>query len=447
MVGSGYVGLVSGTCLSAIGHEVTCVDIDKNKIAKLQDGISPIYEPGLDRLIRQNQENERLDFSTNLKETLAGTEVVFIAVGTPQGEDGSADLKYVMSVASEIGKSADHKLLVVVKSTVPVGSCEKVQEIINGELEKRKVNFKITVASNPEFLKEGSAIADFMKPDRIVVGTINKEDGETLKKLYFPFILDDPNKILVVERSASEMIKYTSNAMLATRISFMNDLSLLCEKLGVNIDQVRIGMGSDTRVGKKFLYSGPGYGGSCFPKDVAALVRTGAENDVELKILNAVTEVNETQKNRAFQKVKNYFGNLSGKKIAIWGLSFKPGTDDVREAPSLTIVKNLLNEGAEVVAHDPQAEEEFLREMGADADKVKTVKLAYDALKDANALVLLTEWSEYKWPNWNKVSDLLKDKVIFDLRNQYHKNEIVGMGFHYECIGRPDSRSDLKKQK
>lgn len=442
MVGSGYVGLVSGTCLAEIGHEVTCVDINEEKINKLKDSISPIYEPGIEKLLRQNQEHHRLFFSTDLNESLIDCEIVFIAVGTPPGENGEADLKYVEAVAEEIGQKAKKDMLVIVKSTVPVGSCDRVERIINSSLKKRNVKLNIPVASNPEFLKEGTAISDFMRPDRIVVGLNNRQGEKEILQLYRPFTIDDPSKLLVVERKASEMIKYTANAMLATRISFMNELAQLCEKLAVNIDQVRLGIGSDARIGKKFLYAGPGYGGSCFPKDVSALRSTGAENDCEMLILKAVMEVNEKQKDFSAEKIHSYFNDLNGKTICVWGLSFKPGTDDVREAPSLKIIKKLLDWGAKVVAHDPEAIHTFRSELGEHA-MMSYADRAYEALKGADALILMTEWGEYRWPNWNKVSGLLKNKVIFDFRNQYETSMLQGLGYHYQCIGRIDSKTGL----
>ena len=445
MVGTGYVGLVSGACFSEIGHEVVCVDVNEDKINKLKDGISPIYEPGLEKLIRQNQDHGRLFFTNNLQEALAKAEIAFIAVGTPPGENGEADLKYVENVAKEISLFAKNDLLVIVKSTVPVGSCDRVETIITENLRKRKEPLEIHVASNPEFLKEGNAIADFMKPDRIVVGLKKQStrDRDKIKRLYKVFSLDDPSKLLIVERKSSEMIKYAANAMLATRISFMNELSLLCEKLKVNIDQVRLGLGSDPRVGKKFLYAGPGYGGSCFPKDVSALVQTGKKHNLDLQILNAVTDANQKQKELVSKKIINYFKeDLSHKKIAVWGLSFKPGTDDVREAPALHIIKRLLDHGATITAHDPQGQEEFQREFGSHKN-LSYSKYAYEALNGAHALVLITEWSEYRFPNWQKVAQLLKEKAVFDLRNQYDPEQLIDLGFHYQCIGRPDSITNI----
>lgn len=438
MVGSGYVGLVSGVCLAEIGHEVTCVDIDQGKIEKLREGIAPIYEPGIEKLIRQNQEHERLFFTTDLAKALQHSDVVFIAVGTPPGEDGSADLKYVMEVADSIGRLAEKDMLIVVKSTVPVGSCEKVEDAIQKQVLARRVSHRLTVASNPEFLKEGTAISDFMKPDRIVVGLKHGEGAQEVRRLYRPFIFDDPSRLLLVDRRASEMIKYAANAMLATRISFMNELSILCEKMGVNIDQVRLGVGMDPRIGKKFLYAGPGFGGSCFPKDIRALMSFAKSHDFELKLIRAADEVNEQQKAFVANKIRSYFKNIEQKVIAIWGLAFKPGTDDVREAPAKTIVRHLLDHGAKVVLHDPQAMERFREELGHH-ERLLYAEKAYQALEGADALVLVTEWSEYRWPNWDKVAQLMRQKVVFDLRNQYEAQTLINLGFHYQCIGRPDS--------
>jgi len=440
MIGTGYVGLVTGVCLAEVGHEVTCVDIDKNKIAQLEKGISPIYEPGIESLILKNLQDKRLFFTHSLEDALNKTAVIFIAVGTPPQEDGSADLQHVMSLAKTIGQKAQRDLVLIVKSTVPVGSCEKVESTVKEELKKRNVSFKITVASNPEFLKEGTAIADFMKPDRIVVGLKDKEDDEIFKQLYRPFIVDDPNRLIIVKRRSSELTKYAANAMLATRISFMNELSMLSEKLVVDIDEVRIGIGSDPRIGKKFLYAGPGYGGSCFPKDVSALVKMGQQQGLPLQILSAVQEVNQQQIRRVTAKIKEHFKDLKGLKIALWGLAFKPGTDDVREAPSKTLVETLLKQGAQIIAHDPQARHKFEEEFGSHPALSYGDK-AYDVLRNADALVLLTEWTEYKWPDWEKVSALMNQKIVFDFRNQYQFTTLTDLGFHYQCVGRPDSHA------
>lgn len=440
MVGTGYVGLVTGTCLAEVGHDVVCVDLNEQKIRMLNDGVCPIFEPGLEGMIRRNMEHERLLFATSLAEPLKNADVVFIAVGTPEGEDGSADLSYVRAVAHSLGQLVTKDLVVVVKSTVPVGTCDIVEDIIETELQKRNVKHRVIVASNPEFLKEGDAISDFMKPDRIVVGLNDLTAGDLFRDLYRPFILDDQGKLLLMDRRSSELTKYGANAMLATRISFMNEMALLCESLGANIDKVRLGIGSDARIGRKFLFAGPGYGGSCFPKDVSALLKTSVSTGVELKVLNAVTEANEKQKNMVFQKIASHFRDLAGRRLAVWGLSFKPGTDDVREAPAKVLIKRLLDAGAFVVGHDPQGQDNFAKEFG-DHERLTYAESSYDALRGADALVLVTEWSEYKRPNWDKVATLMATKALFDLRNQYESDDLISRGFHYECVGRPDSRS------
>lgn len=438
IVGTGYVGLVTGVCLAEVGHDVCCVDTNQQKIDMLNGGKVPIYEPGLDILIARNVEHERLVFTTELAKALAEVEIVFIAVGTPQGEDGSADLQYVESVAREIGKLSDHNLTVVVKSTVPVGTCARVEKVINDELAQRKAEIKIVVASNPEFLKEGDAIDDFMKPDRVVVGVEDADAKEQFRDLYRPFVLDDPGRLLIMDRYSSELTKYGANAMLATRISFMNEMSRLCDRVGANIDHVRSGMGSDSRIGKKFLFAGPGYGGSCFPKDVKALISTGDQYGTSLEVLKAVSATNIRQKEYVAEKIKAHFGSLKGKRIAVWGLAFKPGTDDVREAPAFTLVRYLLEHGADVVAHDPQATKTFADEFGQ-ADRLSYAKSAYAACQNADAVVLMTEWSEYKRPNWAKLGSFLQQKVVFDFRNQYQFERLKPMGYTYYCIGRPDS--------
>lgn len=439
VIGTGYVGLVTGTCLAEVGHTVTCVDLDERKIKTLNEGKSPIFEPGLEPLIVQNMNHERLYFTTDLERSLRGCDVAFIAVGTPEGEDGSADLKYVRAVAKEIGEKSSGNLLVIVKSTVPVGTCDIVDERIQESLRERGAKHRITIASNPEFLKEGAAVSDFLHPDRIIAGVNNTADAETLRELYSVFVIDDPAKLFIVDRRSSELIKYGSNAMLATRISFMNELSQLCEKVGADVDNVRRGMGADPRIGRKFLWAGPGYGGSCFPKDVAALVRTGDAHGVPLQILKSVTHANESQKALSAKKILNHFGgDLRGKNIAVWGLAFKPGTDDTRESPSLTIIDNLLKAGAKVIAHDPKGSENFSREIGSQAG-LSYVSSAYDALRDSDALVLVTEWPEYKRPNFEKISTLMRSKNIFDLRNQWSFKQLSALGFFYQSVGRPDS--------
>ncbi|MCX6129878.1 MAG: UDP-glucose/GDP-mannose dehydrogenase family protein [Proteobacteria bacterium] len=439
MVGTGYVGLVTGTCLAEVGHDITCVDLNQDKIRMLRDGACPIFEPGLEVMIRRNMDHERLSFTTELGASVKTAEIAFIAVGTPESEDGTADLSYVKAVASALGQVIDRDMVVVVKSTVPVGTCDMVEEILEAELKKRGKTYRVTVASNPEFLKEGDAISDFMKPDRVVVGLNDLTVADIFRDLYRPFILDDQGKLLLMDRRSSELTKYGANAMLATRISFMNEMALLCERLGANIDKVRLGIGSDARIGRKFLYAGPGYGGSCFPKDVAALLRTSASSGVELQVLNAVTAANEFQKDYVFQKIAAHFRNLSGRRIALWGLSFKPGTDDVRDSPAKGLVRRLLDAGAYVIGHDPQGQNNFAREFGQH-ERLSYAESAYDALRDVDALVLVTDWSEYKRPNWEKVQSLMKEPALFDLRNQYEVTDLIARGFHYECVGRPDSR-------
>jgi UDPglucose 6-dehydrogenase len=440
IIGTGYVGLVTGTCLADIGHNVTCVDIDSRKIDLLKSGGCPIYEPGLTELIGRSVDHERLSFTTNLNDALASSEVVFIAVGTPEGEDGSADLGYVRAVAKEIAEKAQGDLVAIVKSTVPVGTCDIVEQIINKTLADRNSSFKIEVASNPEFLKEGNAIDDFRLPDRIVCGVASEYSAGAFKSIYAPFITDDPGKLLIMDRYSSELTKYGSNAMLATRISFMNEIARLCEKVGANVDNVRRGMGSDPRIGRKFLYAGPGYGGSCFPKDVLALLKTGEKHDTDMSVLRAVTETNQKQKHYVAQKIKNYFGDLTGKKVALWGLTFKPGTDDVRETPAKTIIDVLTKNGAIIHAHDPKGIETYQRSFG-NQDNVKFFDSAYEATNKCDCLVLVTEWPEYRRPNWHKLSESLSGKVIFDLRNQYIAEDVIAAGFHYQCIGKPDSCS------
>lgn len=439
MIGSGYVGLVSGTCLAEVGHTVTCVDLNEEKIRQLQDGHSPIFEPGLESMIRRNLAHERLSFTTELGEALQEAELVFIAVGTPEGEDGSADVGYVRAAAESIGKLMAKDIIVVVKSTVPVGTCDMVEQTIRTQLEERKIkDYGVTVASNPEFLKEGNAVGDFMKPDRILVGLNESRYQDAFQKLYRPFILDDSGKLMFVDRRSSELTKYAANSMLATRISFMNELAVLCENLGANIDQVRQGVGADPRIGRKFLFPGPGYGGSCFPKDVAALRRTARQAGVELRVLDAVSEANLAQKSFATNKVLAAVGDLKGKIIAVWGLAFKPGTDDVRETPAATIVAGLMEKGAKVVAHDPQAIDNFSKSF-SHLDGITYVQESYDALKGAHALVLITEWSEYRRPNWKKVAKLMVSPTVIDLRNQYESAELREMGFNYDSVGRPQS--------
>ncbi|WP_167618345.1 UDP-glucose dehydrogenase family protein [Maribellus sediminis] len=433
VVGTGYVGLVSGTCFAETGINVTCVDVDEKKIEKLNNGIIPIYEPGLESIYKKNAEKGRLVFTTNLAESLEGSDALFIAVGTPPDEDGSADLKYVLGVAREIGKHIDHYMVIATKSTVPVGTSKKVKEAIQEELDKRGVNVAFDVASNPEFLKEGNAVQDFLRPDRIVIGTESERAQKVMKRLYKPFLLNG-HPIVFMDITSSEMTKYAANSMLATKISFINEIANLCEIVGADVESVRKGIGSDPRIGNKFIYAGTGYGGSCFPKDVQALIRTADEHDYSLEILKAVERVNNRQKSVLFNKVLNYFnGDLKGKKFAMWGLSFKPKTDDMREAPSLVIIDKLLAEGASVVGYDPVAMEEGKRILG---DKIEFAKDEYDATIDADALLLVTEWPEFRIPNFRVLEKLLKNKVIFDGRNIYDPEEMAELKFDYYAIGR-----------
>ncbi len=433
VVGSGYVGLVTGTCFAETGVTVTCVDIDEKKISDLKKGIIPIYEPGLDDMVKRNVEKGRLFFTTSLKESLAGADVLFIAVGTPPDEDGSADLKYVLGVAREIGMHLDHYMVVVTKSTVPVGTSHKVKKALQDELNKRKVSQQFDVASNPEFLKEGNAIEDFLKPDRIVCGIESDEAKTTLEKLYKPFVLNG-HPILFMDIASSELTKYAANAMLATKISFMNDIASLCELVGADVNWVRKGIGSDSRIGNKFIYPGAGYGGSCFPKDVKAIIRTSDEYGHSLQILKSVEAVNDKQKEVLFHKINNHFnGNLKGKKIALWGLSFKPNTDDMREAPALVIINLLLEAGAKVCAYDPVAMEESERRIG---HIIEYAKSGEEAVKDADALLLVTEWSEFRILDYPMLKKQMKNKVIVDGRNIYEPEEMRENGFTYYCIGR-----------
>ena len=432
IIGSGYVGLVTGACFSEVGIKVNCVDIDQNKIDNLNKGIIPIYEPGLEEMISRNMKKDRLNFTTDIATAIKESEVVFICVGTPPDEDGSADLKHVIAVARDCGKYIDNYTLVVTKSTVPVGTSLKVKKAINEELEKRNVNIEFDVASNPEFLKEGAAIDDFLKPDRIVLGTESSRAEELLSSLYKPFILNG-HPIIFMDIVSAEMTKYAANSMLATKISFINDIANLCEIVGANINKVRKGIGSDARIGNKFIYPGIGYGGSCFPKDVKALIKTASDYNYDLQVLQAVESVNKSQKLVLFNKIKTYFnGDLKGKKVAIWGLSFKPKTDDMREAPSLEIVKKLLEEGANVKAYDPVALEESKHYFG---ETITYCDDQYETLIDADCLAVLTEWSEFRIPNFNVVSKLLSTPVVFDGRNIYDKNELQNLGFDYFCIG------------
>ena len=432
VIGTGYVGLVTGACFSEVSVNVICVDIDQKKIDNLNKGIIPIYEPGLEEIVLRNSTKNKLKFSTSLQESIKDVDVVFIAVGTPPDEDGSADLKYVLSVASDIGKYIQKQIVVVNKSTVPVGTAEKVKQAIQKELTLRGQTIEFYVASNPEFLKEGSAIDDFMKPDRIVIGTDNIDAENIMRKLYKPFLLNG-HPIIFMDIPSAEMTKYAANAMLATKISFMNDVANLCEIMGADVNMVRRGIGSDSRIGSKFIYPGVGYGGSCFPKDVKALIKTAKDNHYNMRILNAVEEVNDFQKSVLFNKVNTHFNNqLKGKTFAIWGLAFKPKTDDMREAPSLVIIENLLKAGANVVAYDPVAAHEAKRILG---DTISYSDDLYDTLTKADALLIITEWPEFRSPDFDEISKRLNNKVIFDGRNIFDFNEMKNMGYNYYCIG------------
>ncbi len=432
IVGTGYVGLVTGTCLAEVGIEATCIDVDQNKIEGLKKGQMPIYEPGLEEMVLRNTQKGKLHFSTDLAKSVQGCDVVFIAVGTPPGEDGSADLKYVIGVAAEIGKAMNNYLVVVTKSTVPVGTANKVKATITGELKKRSSGLTFDVASNPEFLKEGAAIDDFLRPDRIVIGVESEKAEEILKKLYKPFVLNG-HPIISMDIPSAEMTKYAANAMLATKISFMNDIANLCEIMGADVNMVRKGIGSDPRIGNKFIYPGIGYGGSCFPKDVKALIKTAAEHAYEMSVLKAVEHVNDNQKSVLFNKVKSHFKNdLKGKTFAIWGLSFKPKTDDMREAPSLVIIEHLLAAGAKVIAHDPVAIQEAKHILG---DRIQYTERQDDALKNVDALLIVTEWPEYRSPDFEAMGTMLKNKVIFDGRNIYEASELRDLGYTYYGIG------------
>ncbi len=433
VVGTGYVGLVTGTCLAQTGVSVVCIDIDQTKIDNLKKGIIPIYEPGLEDLVLSNTKEGRLRFSTKLAQSIQGCEAVFIAVGTPSDEDGSADLKYVLGVAAEIGRSMTNYTVVITKSTVPVGTAQKVKKTIQDELTKRAENIEFDVASNPEFLKEGAAIDDFMKPDRIVIGTESERAEKVLHKIYKPFVLNG-HPLIFMNIPSAELTKYAANAMLATRISFMNDIANLCEIVGADINLIRKGIGTDSRIGNKFLYAGAGYGGSCFPKDVKALIKTAKDQKYELTVLKAVEQVNERQKEVIFNKINKHFKNdIKGKKIALWGLSFKPNTDDMREAPSLVLIDKLIKAGCSVSAFDPVAMKEAKHKLG---ETITYVNHQYDALIDADALVILTEWQVFRMPDFDKIKAMLKNNVIFDGRNIFDNDDMAELGFTYYSIGR-----------
>lgn len=433
IVGTGYVGLVSGACFAEMGVEVTCVDINEEKIKMLSEGKVPIYEPGLEEMVVRNFREGRLKFTTRLTDCLDEVEAVFSAVGTPPDEDGSADLSYVLQVAREVGQNMNHYVVLVTKSTVPVGTAQKVKAVIAEELAARKVEIEFDVASNPEFLKEGAAVKDFMSPDRVVVGVESERARKLMQRLYAPFMMTN-NRILFTDIPSAEMIKYAANSMLATRISFMNDIANLCELVGADVNMVRKGIGADTRIGSKFLYPGCGYGGSCFPKDVKALIQTARQQGYEMRVLQAVEEVNERQKSVLFQKLSSHFGgDLKGKTVALWGLAFKAETDDMREATSLVIIRQLLDAGCEVRVFDPVAMNECHRRLG---DAVTYAKDMYDAALGADALLLLTEWKQFRLPSWEVVRRTMNQPVVFDGRNIYDPEELRAGGFHYSSIGR-----------
>ncbi len=432
IIGTGYVGLVSGTCFAEMGIITSCLDIDENKINNLKEGIMPIWEPGLESMVKRNYEKNRLSFTTDIAESIEDSQACFIAVGTPPDEDGSADLQYVLAVAGEIGKKMKNYLVVITKSTVPIGTAEKVRAIIREELDKRNSDLEFDVASNPEFLKEGDAIEDCLHPDRIVVGTDSEKAKEIIDRLYKPFVLNG-HPIIYMDIPSAEITKYTANAMLATKISFMNDIANFCELVGADINSVRRGIGTDKRIGQYFIYAGTGYGGSCFPKDVKAIIKTADKNGYSLEILKAVENVNDRQKETLYHKaIKHFDGDLKGKKFAIWGLSFKPNTDDMREAPALVLIDKLLAKGAEIHVYDPVAMEEAQRKLG---DKVTYVNDPYIAIDNADALFLVTEWTEFRVLNYPKMQ-IMKSKVIFDGRNIFDPAEVRSHDFEYYSIGR-----------
>ena len=437
IIGTGYVGLVAGVCFAENGNDVICVDKDSKKIEGLKRGKVPIYEPGLEELLKRNTKKERLQFTTNLKKAVKESLIIFIAVGTPQDDDGSADLNHVLEVAALIGKAMNGYKIIATKSTVPVGTTNRVRDAIGKETEH-----PFNVASNPEFLKEGAAVNDFMKPDRIIIGTDNQEAADIMKELYSPFVRTG-NPILIMDIESAEMTKYAANAMLATRVSFMNELANLCEKVGADISDVRKGMGTDPRIGYSFLFPGVGYGGSCFPKDVKAIIRTAEENNYDLNILKAVDLANTNQREILVKKIMEHFGgNLKGRVIGIWGLSFKPNTDDIREAPSITIIKRLLEVGARIKAYDPAAMDEVKKEF---YDRIKYSKKSYDALEGADALVLITEWNEFREPDFERILKLMNTPVVFDGRNIFNPRKLQGMGFTYYGVGRITTQAQSGK--
>ena len=437
VIGTGYVGLVSGTCFAEMGNTVTCIDVDTQKIEGLKKGVIPIYEPGLEAMVQRNIDSKTLHFSTNLADHLENCDIAFIAVGTPMGDDGSADLKYVLQVAKEIGQHMQHSLIVVDKSTVPVGTADKVKQTIQGELDVRKLDIDFHVVSNPEFLKEGDAISDFMKPDRVVVGADDDKATKKMRTLYSPFFRSSMDRLITMDVRSAEMTKYVANAMLATKISFMNEVANICELVGADVNKVRIGIGSDSRIGYSFIYPGSGYGGSCFPKDVKALKKTAKEHGYTAKLITAVEEVNDKQKMVIAHKVVDRFGeDLTGKTFAIWGLAFKPQTDDMREAPSIYIIKDLVKRGAHIQAYDPKAMDEAQHFYLKDVENVKYFKSKYETLQGADAMILLTEWKEFRSPDFEELKQQLNTPIIFDGRNQYNGQMMQDLGFEYFQIGK-----------
>jgi UDPglucose 6-dehydrogenase len=437
VIGTGYVGLVSGTCFAEMGNSVTCIDVDHKKIDDLKNGVIPIYEPGLEAMVKRNIANNTLMFSTSLKDHLEKCDIAFIAVGTPMGEDGSADLKYVLQVAKEIGENMQNPLIIVDKSTVPVGTADKVKSTIQTELDNRGKKINFHVVSNPEFLKEGDAINDFMKPDRVVVGSNDKDATEKMRALYAPFFRSSMDRLITMDVRSAEMTKYVANAMLATKISFMNEIANICELVGADVNKVRIGIGSDSRIGYSFIYPGSGYGGSCFPKDVKALKRSAEENGYQPKLITAVEDVNDKQKMVIANKVVKRFGeDLTGKTFALWGLAFKPQTDDMREAPSIYVAKELCSRGAQIHAYDPKAMDEAQHFYLKDEKNISYFDSKYETLKGADAMILLTEWKEFRSPDFNEIKKQLKSAVVFDGRNQYNHEKMHENGFEYFQIGK-----------
>jgi UDPglucose 6-dehydrogenase len=435
VIGTGYVGLVSGVCFAQMGNSVTCVDIDAKKIEELKQGVIPIYEPGLEDMTLENYKNKTLDFTINSHEAIKNSNIAFIAVGTPMGEDGSADLKYVLAVAKTIGESIDDYMVVVDKSTVPVGTADKVQATIQAELDRRGVDIEFDVVSNPEFLKEGAAVKDFLHPDRVVIGADSERAMDVMRELYAPF-MKHHDRFIAMDIKSAEMTKYAANAMLATKISFMNEMSQICERVGADINKVRNGIGSDSRIGYSFIYPGCGYGGSCFPKDVQALAKTAKDFGYNPRMLDAVEAVNLDQKYVMSNKVITRFGeNLDGKTFGIWGLSFKPETDDMREASSITIINELTSRGAKIIAYDPKARNEAENHYLKGNENVSYVDSKYEALKDSDALVLVTEWQEFRAPDFEEMKKLLKNAIFFDGRNQFDKEKMTEHGFEYFQIG------------